>query len=107
MQGTGAGILRVVLVVSVHRDDARSLRPVFQEPGESGFEGRALAAVAGMLQQMHLGVGRGGLEIMPVFGLASVVDQDDVLKAVCNQSLNHGEELLIRIQRGQNHGNFG
>ena len=50
---------------------------------------------------------RGGLKIMAVFGLAAVVDQEDVLKAVCNQTLDHSEELVVRIQRWQNHTDLG
>ena len=42
------------------------------------------------------------LEIMQVLRFAAVVDQNDVGKAVFQQAVNDGGELLVRVQGGQN-----
>ena len=46
-------------------------------------------------------------EIVKVFRLAAVVHQNDMGKPVFQQAVNHGDQLFIRVQRGQYNGNFG
>ena len=53
----GSGVLRVVLIVPVHGDNALSLRAIFQEVGKGGFQGRPLAPVHRVVEQMDLGGG--------------------------------------------------
>ena len=47
------------------------------------------------------------LKIVQIFRLASVVYQNDILKAVFQQSVHHGDQLFIRVQRRQDHGDIG
>ena len=81
----------MVLVVPVHGDHAQAVRPVF------------LAPVDLVAEQMDFRMQPGSvLKIVEIFRFAAVVDQDDVGKAVFQQAVNDGGELLVRIQGGQN-----
>ena len=61
-----------------------------------------------MVQQVDFRMlGRQISEVVQVFLLAAVVDQDDVGETVFKQSVYHGNELFIRIKRGQDYGDFG
>ena len=57
------------------------------------------------LNQLMLG-GKVG-KVVQILLLASVIDQDDVGESVLQQAVNDRNQLLIRIQGGQNHGNVG
>ena len=46
-------------------------------------------------------------EVMQVLRLAAVVHQNDIGKAVLEQSIHHSDELFIGVQGGKNHGNAG
>ena len=46
-------------------------------------------------------------EIVQIFGLAAVVDQNNIGKAVFQKSVHHGNEFFVGVQRGQNHRNSG
>ena len=108
MLDAGAGIGGVVLVVAVHGDDAEAVGTVLQEPGESGFQSSALAAVDLVVQQVDFRVGSGGIrEVMQVFLLAAVVNENDIGKAIFQQAVNDGYQLLIGVERGQDYRNFG
>ena len=106
MLTAGAGVFGMVLIVAVHGDHGLPLGAVLQEPGECRFEGSALAPVDFVVKQLDFGMGCGGIgEVMKVFRFASVVDQDDVGKALAEQTVNHGVQLFIRVKRGENDGN--
>ena len=108
MLGTGLGIGRMVLVITVHGNDTHTLRSVLQEPVEGIFQSGTLAFVHFMVQQVnHVRVSSGFLfEVVKIFGLAAVVDQNDVGKTVFQQAVNDQMELFIGVQRREDHGNF-
>ena len=105
-QGAGANILAVVLIVAVYGDNALLLRSVFQEPGDGGFQRCTFAPVLAVVQQMDLGMLCGGFEIMQILRFAAVVEQDDIGKALVNQTVDHGKQLLVGIQRGEYDADF-
>ena len=56
---------------------------------------------------MDFRMGRGGIrKIVQILLFASVVDQNDVGKAVFQQAVNHGGELFIRVKGRQDDGDF-
>ena len=60
-----------------------------------------------MVQQGDFGMGAGGIgEVVQIFWLAAVIDQDDVRKAMGKQPVNDGGELFVRVQGGQHNGNL-
>ena len=104
----GPGIGGVMLVVPVHGDNAQTLRTVFQEIAERVFQRGSFALVHFMVQQVDFRMlGSQIREIVKVFRLAAVVHQNDMGKPVFQQAVNHGDQLFIRVQRGQYNGNFG
>ena len=106
MLTAGAGVFGVVLIVAVHGDHGLPLGAVLQKPGECRLEGSALAPVDLVVKQLDFGMGCGGIgKVVKVFRLASVVDQDDVGKALAEQTVNHGVQLFVRVKRGENDGN--
>ena len=83
MQAASPGVLRVVLIVAVHSDDAQTLGPVVEEIPEGVFQGRTFALVDFMMEQGDLRMQGGKIgEIVQVFGLAAVVDQNNIGKAI-------------------------
>ena len=103
----GSGILRVVLIVSVHGDNTQALGPIFQEPGKGRFQCRALSPVHLMVQQGNLFMLlRRVLETGQVFRLGAVIHQNDVRKTIFQEAVDYGIQLFVRVQRGQNHGNL-
>ena len=46
-------------------------------------------------------------KIVQIFGLAAVVDQNDVAEAVFQQAVDDGDQLLVRVKGGEHHGNPG
>ena len=103
----GSGILRVVLVVTVHGDNAQALGSVFQEPGKGRFQRRALAPVHLMVQQGDLFMLlRRVLETGQVFRLGAVIHQNNIRKTIFQEAVDYGIQLFVRVQRGQNHGNL-
>ena len=96
----------MVLIVAVHGDHGLPVGTVLQEPGKCRLEGSALAPVDLMVKQLNFGMGCGGIgKVVKVFRLTSVVDQNDVGKALAEQAVNHGVQLFIRVKRGENDGN--
>ena len=98
----------MMLVVAVHGDNALSLRAIFQEVGKGGFQGRPLAPVHRVVEQMDLGVGvRRVLKAGQIFGLGPIVDQNNICKAVLQKPINHGIQLFIRVQGRKDYRNIG
>ena len=104
----GAGILRMMLVVAVHGDNAQTVRPVLENIPEGVLQSCALALVGLVVQQGDFRVlGCKVVEVVQIFGLAAVVDQDNIGKTIFQQSVHHGDQLVVGIQGRQNHGNSG
>ena len=99
-QRTGQRILRMMLVVSVYGDHAKTVRAVFEKPCKGRLQSSTLASVDLMMQKLHLRMGSCLLKVMEIFGFASVVDQNDICKACTQQSVDHSDQLFIRVQRG-------
>ena len=96
----------MVLIVPVHGDHSQPLGPVFQKVGEGGFQGRSLAPVHLVVQQVDLFVCiRRMLKPGKIFRLGAVVDQNNVRKAVFQEPVDHRVQLLIRVQGGQDNRN--
>ena len=68
------GVGWVMLVVTVHGDDTGGIRAVLQEPGEGGFQRRALSTVDFVMQQVHFRVCGGSFKVVEIFRFAAVVD---------------------------------
>ena len=102
-------VFGVVLIITVNGDNAKPVRTVLQEVTEGVFQGGTLALVYFMVQQMdYIRMCCCLLfKIVQVLRLAAIVDQNDVGKAIFQQTVNDGMELFVGIQRGQNHRNFG
>ena len=101
-------VLGVVLVVTVHGNDTDALGAVFQEVAERIFQGSALALVDLMVQQGDLGMLSSQIgEIVQIFCLGAVVYQNDIGKSVFQQAIHNPDQLLIGIQGGQHHRDFG
>jgi hypothetical protein len=96
----------VVLIIAVHGDDAQRIRPIFQHPAEGGLQGSALATVELVMQKVYFRMGSGGLEIVEVLRLAAVVNKNDVREAVFQQTVDDGQQLVVRIQRGEDNGDI-
>ncbi len=94
-----------VLVVPVHGDHAVDVRPVPKTPGKGGLHGPALALVHLMGQHGDLRVLCRLPEGGEMVGVAAVVDEDDVGKALGQEPLHHLHQLFIRIQGGDDNGN--
>ena len=108
MLAAGFRIGGVVLVVPVHGDNPQSGRPLVQEIPECGFQGGALAPVYLVMEQVDFRVlGSQTLEIMEIFRFASIVHQNNIGKPIFQQAVDYGNQLLIRIQGRQDHGNTG
>ena len=108
MLTAGLGVLRVVLIVAIHGDNAQAVRAVFKEITEGVLQRRALAFIDLMMEQGNFRVLGGKIgKVVQVFGLAAVVDQNNIGKAVLEQSIHHGHELFVRVKGGKNHGNSG
>jgi hypothetical protein len=60
------------------------------------------------MEKMELGMLCSQLrEIMQSFLLAAVVNQNDVGKTVLQQTVDDGNQLLIRVKGGQDNRDFG
>ena len=104
----GPGIGRVMLVVAVDRYNTGAFGPVFQEVTEGVFQSCALTLIHLVMEQVDLGVLGGQIcKVVKVFCLTAVVDQNDIGKTMLQQTVNDGNELFIRIKRGQNDRDFG
>ena len=101
----GPGVLRVVLVVAVHGDDAHALRAVLEKKAERVFQRGTLAFVDFVGQQGDFRVLGGKVgEIVEILRLAAVIDQNDIGKTVLQKSVHHSDELVIRVEGRQDHG---
>jgi len=61
-----------------------------------------------VVQQGDLGMlGSQVGEIVQIFLLAAIVHQNNIGKTVFQQTVHNGDQLLIRVKGGQNHGDFG
>ena len=97
----------MMLVVAVYGDNADTVGPVFQEPPEGGFQGSALAPVHFVVEKVNFRMIFGGIrKVVQVFRLTAIVHQDNVGKAIFQQAVNNGIELFVRVQGGQDHGEF-
>ena len=95
-------------VVTVDGDNTETIGTVFQEPPECVFQSGTFTLVHFVMKQMNLRMLSGQIvEIVEIFGLTAIIDQNDVGKTVFQQTVNHGNQLLVRIERGQNNRNFG
>ena len=103
-----ARVLGMVLVVTVHRDHTETIGPVCQEVAEGVLQRGTLALIDLVVQQVNdIGMcGSFGFKVVKIFGLAAVVDQNDVRKAILQKTVDDRVELLIGIQRGQDNGDF-
>ena len=71
---TGFGVFGVVLVITVHGNNAQGIGPVLKEPVKSILQRGTFTLVDFVMKQMDLGMRGGGFKIMHVFRLAAVID---------------------------------
>ena len=101
-QGAGQCVLRVVLIVPVYGDNAKTVGTVLEKPFEGCLQGSTLATVDLMVQYLYLRKGSSLLKVMQIFRLASVVDQNDMGKSCFQQPVDDRSQFFVRVQRGKN-----
>ena len=107
VQRTGTGVHLVVLIVAVHGHHTKLIRPVNQKIIECGFQRRTLAPVHRVVQQGDFRMRRGSVrKVMQIFRLGAVIDQDNILKAHFQQTVDDRCQLFIGIQGGQYNRDF-
>ena len=80
----------MVLIVAIHGDYTGMIRAIFQEPVECRFQRGTFAQVDRMLQQLDFGMCGSCIgKIMKVLRLTAIIDQNDVLKTVFQQTFDH------------------
>ena len=99
---TGKNIQLVMLSVTVHCDNTHTLRAMEQKIIDGGLQRGTLAPVHRMVQQRNFRMGGSSIgEIMKIFRLAAVVDQQDIPETYLQKPVDDFRKLIIRIQRGQ------
>ena len=99
----GDDIAHKVLPVAVDGDDALHAGQVFIHVCKGGLETAPLSAVDAVVQHGDVRVRLTRLvEIDLMLAVTPVVHDDYVLEALLLQPVHNAEELLVRIQRGQN-----
>ena len=100
----GNDVVRQMLPVTVNGDNALCLRDVGKHKLKGGLQRSALALVHPVVQHMALTVLSGSFKKALLLVGAAVVHYNDMLKALFYKTVNHGAELIVRVQGGQDYG---